>query len=103
MSAPKYINANDFIETLKSHGLVIVSIREFEAGKDLLRKKLMRRKALSLKEIADNKLLPVKDKKTVNDWILNGKIKPTETYQEANGCKRIMVLTSAIRRLGYED
>jgi hypothetical protein len=103
MSAPNYINANDFIETLKSHGLVIVSIREFEAGKDLIRKRLMKRKALSLKEIADHKLLPVNAKKTVNDWIINGKIKPTETYQEASGKRRVMVLTSAIRRLGYED
>lgn len=103
MAAINYINANDFIETLKSHGLVIVSISEFEAGKDAVRKRLMRRKALTLKEIADNRLLPVKDKKTVNDWILNGKIKPNETYQEATGRKRVMVLTIAIRRLGYED
>ena len=103
MAAPNYINANDFIETLKSHGLVIVSIHEFEAGKDAVRKRLMRRKSLSLKEIADHKLLPVKNKKTVNDWIINGTIKPTETYQEATGRKRVMVLTAAIRRLGYED
>jgi hypothetical protein len=103
MAAINYINANDFIETLKSHGLVIVSINEFEAGKDAVRKRLMRRKALTLKEIADNRLLPVKDKKTVNDWILNGKIKPNETYREATGRKRVMVLTIAIRRLGYED
>ena len=103
MAAQNYINANDFIETLKSHGLVIVSIHEFEAGKDLVRKKLMRRKSLSLKEIADHELLPVKNKKTVNDWIINGTIRPTEAYQEVNGRKRVMVLTSAIRRLGYED
>ena len=103
MAAPNYINANDFIETLKSHGLVIVSIHEFELGKDAVRKRLMRRKSLSLKEIADHKLLPVKDKKTVKDWVLNGKILPTETYQEAAGRKRVMVLTAAIRRLGYED
>ena len=103
MAAINYINANYFIETLKSHGLVIVSIREFETGKDLVRKRLMRRKALMLKEIADHRLLPVKDKKTVKDWIINGKIKPTETYQEAAGRKRVMVLTIAIRRLGYED
>ena len=103
MAAINYINANDFIETLKSQGLVIVSIHEFEAGKELARKRLMRRKALTLKEIADHKLLPVKNKKTVNDWIVNGKIKPTETYQEKAGQKRVMVLTIAIRRLGYED
>jgi len=98
-----YINASEFIEKLKSHGLVIVSIKEYEAAKDMLRKRLMRRKALSLKEIADNKLLPVGNKKTVNNWILSGKIKADEWYQEQTGQKRVMVLTSAIRRMGYED
>ena len=103
MATPRYIDANEFIETLKAQGLVIVSVREYEATKDMQRKRLMRRKALSLAEIADNSLLPVKSKKTVNDWILSGKIKPDEWYQEELGKKRIMVLTSAIRRMGYED
>lgn len=103
MSEISYINANEFIETLKLQGLVLVSIHELELSKEFSRKHLMRRKSLSLQEIAENRLLPVKDKKTVNDWILNGKIKPTETYRESGGKNRIMVLTSAIRRLGYED
>lgn len=103
MSAVKYIDANEFIETLKSHGLVIVSVREYEATKDVFRKKLMRRTALSLSEIADNNLLPLRNKKGVNDWILSGKIKPAETYREESGKKRVMVLTSAIKRLGYGD
>lgn len=103
MSTPTYIDANEFIETLKAQGLVIVSVREYEATKDMQRKKLMRRRALSLSEIANNRLLPVQSKKTVNDWILSGKIKPTETYREESGKKRVMVLTSAIRRLGYDD
>lgn len=103
MANPTYIDANEFIETLKAQGLVIVSVREYEATKDMQRKRLMRKKSLSLKEIADNHLLPVKSKKTVNDWILSGKIKPGEWYQEESGQKRIMVSTSAIRRLGYED
>ena len=103
MAAINYINANDFIEALLAKGLVIVSVSEYEATKDMARKRLMKRKALSLKEIADHRLLPVKSKKTVNNWIVNGRIKPTETYTEASGTKRVMVLTSAIRRLGYED
>lgn len=97
-----FINANEFLETLEKRGLVIVSAREHEAGKDLVRKRLMRRNALSLKEIADHNLLPVKNKKTVNDWILSGKIKANETYKEKDGHHRVMVLTSAIIRLGYE-
>jgi hypothetical protein len=103
MAAINYINANDFMETLRANGLVIVSVAEYEATKDMARKRLMKRKALSLKEIADHNLLAMKSKKGVNYWILNGKIKPTETYTEASGKKRVMVLTSAIRRLGYED
>lgn len=103
MAVKNYINAIEFIETLKLHGLVIVSVKEFEAGKDMVRKKLLRRRSLSLKEIADNNLLPLSNKKTVNDWILSGKIKPDETYREETGKKRVMVLTSAIKRLGYGE
>jgi hypothetical protein len=102
MVAPVYINASEFIEQLQSKGLVIVSVKDFEAGKEIARRKLMRRKALTLSEIANNGLLPVKTKKGVNDWIISGKIKEYETYTEGTGKKRVMVLTSAIIRLGYE-
>ncbi len=102
MVAPVYINASEFIEQLQSKGLVIVSVKDFEAGKEIARRKLMRRKALTLSEIANNGLLPVKTKKGVNDWIISGKIKEYETYTEWTGKKRVMVLTSAIIRLGYE-
>lgn len=103
MGKATYIDANEFLETLKANGLVIVSVKEYEATKDMQRKKLMRRKALTLSEIANNRLLPVGTKKAVNDWILSGKIKPNETYRETTGKKRVMVLTSAIKRLGYDD
>ncbi|WP_119792077.1 hypothetical protein [Flavobacterium anhuiense] len=103
MSTVKYINASEFMEMLQVRGLVIVSIDEYEAVKEVKRKKLMKRKALSLSEIADNNLLPVSSKKGVNDWIISGKIKPDETYREESGKKRVMVLTSAIKRLGYEN
>jgi len=98
-----YINANEFLESLKLRGLVIVSAKEFEAVKDLDRRRVMRKESLSLKEIVDYRLLPVKSKKGVENWITLGKIKPDETYRESTGKKRIMVLTSAIRRLGYVD
>ena len=91
------------MESLLSKGLIIVSAREFEASKDLERKRVMRKKSLSLKEIVDFKLLPLKSKKGVESWINRGKIKPDEIYREATGINKIMVLTSAIRRLGYED
>ncbi|WP_281321987.1 hypothetical protein [Flavobacterium aestivum] len=103
MKQNTYINASDFIESLQSMGLIIVSAREFEASKDLDRKRMMRKKALSLKEIVDFKLLPLKSKKGVESWISRGKIKSDEIFQEQTGQKRIMVLTSAIKRLGYGD
>jgi hypothetical protein len=86
----------------KDRGLVIVSVKEFEAGKEIIRKKLMKRKALSLSEIVEHRLLPLKTTKGVNDWIIAGKIKATEWYQEQEGYKRIMIATEAIKRLGYE-
>jgi hypothetical protein len=98
-----YINANDFIESLHSKGLIIVSAREFEASKDIDRRRIMKKKSLTLKEIVDFKLLGLKSKKGVESWINRGKIKPDETLREATGKRRILVLTSAIRRLGYED
>lgn len=101
MAVAKYIDANEFINELQSRGLVIVSVNEFEAGKEISRRKLMKRKALTLKEIVDHKLLPLTSKRGVENWITNEKIKPEEVIQEQTGKKRILVLTSAITRLGY--
>lgn len=103
MAPTQYINATEFMEVLKANGLVIVSAHEFELNLSILRKRYMKRKALALSEIVKAKLLPLRTAKGVNDWILSGKIKAGETYIEASGHKRVMVLTSAIRRLGYED
>jgi hypothetical protein len=97
------IDANEFIENLIAKGLVIVSVKEFEATKDIERRRAMRKTALTLTEIVRLGLLPIKTSKGVNDWILNGKIKPGEFYQESKGYKRIMVLTAAIKRLGYVE
>ena len=102
MQTATYIDANEFMETLVAKGLVIVSVKELNASKEIDRNRLMRRKALSLSEIVRAELLPLKTTKGVNDWIISGKIKPSETFQEASGYKRVMVLTSAIKRLGYE-
>jgi hypothetical protein len=103
MDNPIYISANDFIESLKAQGLIIISAAELEISKEIRRKKLMRRKALSLAEIANNNLLPVTTKKGVQGWIDGGKIKPDEVYRENFGLKRVMILTSAIIRLGYDN
>jgi len=97
------IDAHEFMETLIAKGLMIVSVKEFEAGKQIERNRMMRKKALTLTEIVRMRLLPVKTSKGVNDWILNGKIKTGEWYQESKGYKRIMILTAAIKRLGYVE
>jgi hypothetical protein len=97
------IDANEFMENLIAKGLVIVSVKEFEASKEIERRKMMRKTALPLADIVRLGLLPVKTSKGVNDWILNGKIKPGEYYQESKGYKKIMVLTAAIKRLGYVE
>jgi hypothetical protein len=98
-----YINASEFIETLKQQGLVIVSAKEFQANNEIERNRLMRRKSLALSEIVNANLLPLKTVKGVNDWIISGKIKEGEWYQETSGYKRVMVLTQAIKRLGYGE
>lgn len=103
MKIPTYIDANEFMETLLAKGLVIVSVKELEASKAIDRNRLMRRKSLSLSEIVRANLLPLKTAKGVNDWIISGKIKEGEWYQEASGYKRVMVLTAAIKRLGYGE
>jgi len=65
------------------------------------RKTLMANKAVTLKEIIDARLLPLQSKQGVRSWIESGKILPTETYVNENGL--VMVMTAAIKRLGYAE
>jgi hypothetical protein len=100
MAAIQYIDINEFMDTLKSNGLLIVSSKEWEAAKAITARRLMKKRALSLKEIADNDLLGKKmTKKTVNQWIIDGKIKEKEVFREATGTKKVMILTTAIKRI----
>jgi hypothetical protein len=98
----RLISANDFMQMLKDNSLVIVSAAEFEMNLALKRKRLMKKTALSLTEIIEAQFLPVKTNKSLIDWTLSGKIKPTEFYQEQSGLKRIMILTAALKRLGCD-
>lgn len=102
MAFQKLIEVDAFIEFLKKENLIIVSATEFELNNVLIRKKLLKKKVLSLKEIIEGKFFPIKDTKTLIDWIERGKILKTEWYQEQNGRKRIMILTQALKRLGCE-
>lgn len=102
MSVNNLIQVDEFIEFLKKENLIIVSATEFELNNVLLRKKLLKKKTLSLKEIIQGKFFPIKDTKTLIDWIERGKILQSEWYQEQTGHKRIMILTQALKRLGCE-
>jgi hypothetical protein len=100
MAAIQYIDINEFMDTLKSNGLLIISSKEWETAKAITARRLMKKPALCLSDIANNDLLGKKmTKKTVNQWIIDGKIKEKETYREATGTKRVMILTTAIKRL----
>lgn len=101
MARPVFINANEFIEALKAQGLLIVSVNEFEAKKDLLRKRLLKRESVTVKEIVEHGLLPLRSKTSVMHWIENGKIRQNEVVRESSGKNRVLILTSAITRLGY--
>jgi hypothetical protein len=58
MAAIQYININEFMD-IKSTVLLIRFIKEWETDK--IRRRLMKQKALSLSDIADNDLLEKND------------------------------------------
>ena len=73
------INASDFIDLLKKEGLVIVSksFLESNSEKSLIQKRLdlLAKKSLTIKELLDLQLLPVKSKQAIRKWIEKGTIK----------------------------
>lgn len=103
MANTTYIDANQFIEMLQAKGLVIVSASEFQLNKHIIRKKMMKRESVTLKEIVDNNLLPLTSKKGVLHWIESGKIHEKEVIRNVGNNNMIRVLTSAIKRLGYAE
>jgi predicted transcriptional regulator len=103
-AAIQYVDVNEFMAALKSKGLLIVSSKEWEAVQVITARKLMKKRALSLSEIANNDLLGKKmSKRTVERMIESGVIKPNETFQETTGNKKVMILTAAINRLNQKN
>ena len=102
MAAPTLISAFEFMDMLKSNGLIIVSMADHEAAKEYAQKRAMKKISLCCKEIADLELLGKIHRRTVQQWIKTGKIKEGEWYPETGPKKRIMVLTAAIKRLRNE-
>lgn len=101
--AQRFIDINEFMQLLQDKNLVIVSAAEFEAGHllklEAKRKQLLKRTALTFKEVLELKLLPITTKQGIENWITTGRIKKEEVFMSQAG-KRMM-LVSAIKRLGY--
>jgi hypothetical protein len=97
------IKASDFAKYLEKRGLVIVSKSQLEqmAKTDIhqKRKDLLRRSTLTLGEILQLELLPIKTRTSLERWIQNGTFLPTEVAR--NKHNQIIILTSALTRLGY--
>jgi len=101
----EFVNVADFMEHLKRNDLVIVSRKDLlnssKIELDLLRRDLIKKKDLSIKQIIDAKLLPITTKSGVRNWISVGKFKDNEVFKTSVG--EIRILTSAIKRLGYVE
>jgi|LakMenEpi03Aug12_release.lakeMendotaPanAssembly.Ray.scaffolds.fasta_scaffold2372292_1 hypothetical protein len=97
------VKIKDFMDHLKANNLVIVSKSDFVAVSEedlqLKRSMLMKQKSISIREIVDAKLLPLRSKEGVRQWIKSNIIRPEEVLISSNG--QIKILTVAIKRLGY--
>ena len=93
-----------FMEFLKENGLMIGKASDFVGEKEfdlsVRRANLAKKKAVTLKEILDARILKVTSKRSLMRWIDEGKIREGESYkcQKSN---QIMVMTSALKRLGF--
>jgi hypothetical protein len=94
------IDSQEFIESLESRGLVIVSLKELRRlmviDVDYERQKLLEKKALTVSEIIKHRLLRVTSKTSIYRMIESKKIKKHEYYTE-NG--KLYINTEAIKRL----
>ena len=97
------IKISEFIKTLKSEGLVIVSVKELDrlTGQKVLlnRKDLLKRQALTIREMLLLEVLPVKTKQGIRYWIEDGTIMESEVIRNHNGL--IKIRTSFLKRKGY--
>lgn|SRR5690554_2828045 len=98
------IPVNEFADYLRQNGLVIGKASEFvgnmEFDLQVKRANLRKKKAATLKEILDAKIIKQSSKRTINRWIENGKIHEGEWYKCAK-TNKVMILTSALIRMGY--
>lgn len=104
MAAINVVAVTDFLNHLKENGLVLGKAEEFignlEFDLQVKRANLRKKKAVTLKEILDAKIIKQTSKRTLNRWIENGTIREPETYKCAK-TNQIMIMTEALKRLGY--
>jgi hypothetical protein len=97
------ITPKEFANFLRKQDLIIVSRKELEriAKVDvfLKRNELLKRKFLTISEVLQLDVLPVKSRKTIERWIDSGVFKANEVTQDRSGKK--VILTSSLSRLGY--
>lgn len=106
--------ASEIVNELQARGLAVVPVaglKKFKpGGHETVREKqrrLLRKKALTLKEIVDACFFPdITTKQALAYWVETGKIREDETFILSNDGKRY-VMTLAVRRLlkikGYDD
>ena len=102
----QFIDISEFMERLKAEGLVIVRADEIGMTAEFklmdFRRRMMKRRALSFSDVLKTGLLPVKTATGLGTWVRQH-LKEDEYYQETKGKKCRMIMTSAIRRLGFYE
>ena len=103
---PQVVDISEFMERLKAEGLVIVRADEIGMAAEFrlidFRRRMMKRRALSFSDVLKTGLLPVKTATGLGTWVRQH-LKEDEYYQETKGKKCRMIMTSAIRRLGFYE
>lgn len=106
------VSIPEFVDYLQKNGLVIARaqdvVGEAEAAEavqniklERLRERLLKKPWLTLHEILQLSLLNVTTKQALRYWIDTGTIRNNEHKTDSKN--RIVVLTSAVKRLAYAD
>ena len=84
----KYIKISEFIEHLKQNDLIIVDRRLIDYHKPDI-SALLQKRSVTIKQLADSGVLPVKSKQAIRNWIDAGKIRKDAVFTDKNGVVRI--------------
>lgn len=98
------IDAESFANYLRDQGLMIVSREDYETQIDLeaikvkkMQKNLLKKPALTLKEIIDSQLLPYNSKNGIKNLVVQGLIKEDELFTNKVG--KQMLPTNVVKRI----